>query len=101
MCSRILILSLILSITSPQALADMRELSKENIKGAGGWAYQEPPKAHYTIECSIELNKGLLEGKENVHLKNTTNRLFRELQIKWTSLGNMKVTCKDETVRIF
>ena len=100
MCSRILILSLILSIASPEALADMRESSEENIKRAGRWAYQDPPKAHYTIECSIEPNKGLLEGTENIHLKNTTNRLFRELQIKWTSPGNMKVTCRRETVRI-
>lgn len=100
MCSRIFILSLILSIASPQALADLRELSEENIKRAGRWAYQDPPKAHYTIECSIEPNKGLLEGTENIHLKNTTNTLFRELQIKWISPGNMEVSCRSETVRI-
>jgi hypothetical protein len=100
MCSRIFILSLILSIASLEALADMRELSGENIKRAGGRVQHPPPKAHYTIECSIDPNKGLLEGTENIHLKNTTNALLCELQVKWTSFGNMKVRCRGETVRI-
>jgi hypothetical protein len=100
MCSRILILSLILSITSPEAPADMRESSQENIKRAGRWAYQDPPKAHYTIECSIEPNKGLLEGTENIRLKNTTKALLRELQIKRNSHSDMEVRCRGETIRI-
>ncbi|KPL24421.1 MAG: hypothetical protein AMJ75_03715 [Phycisphaerae bacterium SM1_79] len=100
MCSEILILSLILSIASPEALANLSELSDENIKLAGGLAYQDSIQAHYTIECSIEPNKGLLEGTENIRLKNTTNALFRELQIKWSSLGKLKISCRGETVRI-
>ena len=100
MPSRILLLSLILSIASPQALADMRESSEENINCAGGRLYQEPPKAHYTIECSVDPNKGILDGTENIYLKNTTNALLRELQIKWTSYRRMGISCRGKTVRI-
>ena len=100
MPSRILLLSLILSIASPQALADMRESSEENINCAGDRLYQESPKAHYTIECSVNPNKGILDGTENIYLKNTTNAPLRELQIKWTSYGYMGISCRGKTVRI-
>ena len=100
MCSRILLLSLILSIASPEARADVRESSEENIKCAAGGLRQKPPKAHYTIECSIDPNQGLLEGTGNIHFENTTEALLRELQIKRTLPGDMEVLCRGETVRI-
>ncbi|NIP23800.1 MAG: hypothetical protein GWN67_01245 [Phycisphaerae bacterium] len=78
----------------------MMDLSEENIKQAGGRVYHNPPKAHYTIECSVDPNKGVLEGTENIHFENTTNSLLRELRIKQTSSGNMEVRCRGETVRI-
>ncbi len=68
MCSRIFILSLILSIASPQVLADLRELSEENIKRAGRWAYQDPPKAQkeelINLVRADEYEKIGLEEKE-------------------------------------
>ena len=66
----------------------MRELSEENIKRAGCWAYQDPPKAHYTIECSIEPNKGLLEGTEIIRFTNTTSQPVRNLALMGPVHGN-------------
>ena len=88
MCSRIFILSLILSIASPQALADLRELSEENIKRAGRWAYQDPPKVLYKIDCSIDTEEGLLKGQEIVRFTNTTSQPVRNLALMGLVHGN-------------
>jgi hypothetical protein len=66
----------------------MRDFSGENTKRAGGLVQQDPPKAHYTIECSIEPNKGLLEGTENIRFTNTTSQSVRNLALMGPVYGN-------------
>ncbi|UCG59839.1 MAG: hypothetical protein JSU70_10025 [Phycisphaerales bacterium] len=100
MCIRIFMLGVILSTASPQTPAALRESPQKDTKYAGRKAHENPPKAHYTIQCSIDPNQGLLEGTESIHFENTTDGSFRALQIEWISLGNMEITCRGQNVRI-
>ena len=52
------ILTLIASIISNQAFAGPTELRSDDTT-RNYWVPQNPPKAHYKIECSIDLTKGL------------------------------------------
>ena len=52
------------------------------------WVPIKPPKAHYKIDCSIDLLKGSIEGKEVIHFKNTASRPINQLVIKWLSEKN-------------
>ena len=66
------------------------------------WVPKEPPKAHYKIDCSIDLLKGNIEGKEVIHFKNTTTRPIGQLAIKWLSEKNqtLEIIVDDKPVSI-
>lgn len=44
---------------------------------------QNPPKAHYTIEAKIDLQKKLVEGTERVSFSNTTKMPLTIIAIDW------------------
>lgn len=64
------------------------------------WVPQKPLKAHYEIDCSIDLTEGLLEGTEIIRFRNTTSRSIYRLAIKWTSLGTMDIKNNDKPVAV-
>ena len=99
-CLSIFVLNSILAIALGQAPARSTESGKEDIKHTGPYLRQSPPNAHYRIECSIDPDRGLLEGRESIYLKNRGDKSLHRLQIKWSSLGQMDITCKGEAVRI-
>ena len=85
-------------ILSVLFIAGSAKIKAHQMIGTGYWVPQTPPNVHYTIKCSIDLTKGVLEGTENIRFKNTTQKPIHRLQIKWDSLGSMEITCKGETV---
>jgi len=93
-------LSFITLIALTQASVGSTELTSGSSIAANYWVPKNPPKAHYKVDCSIDLTKGLLEGTEVIRFKNATSRAIRRLNVKWTSLGSMEITSKDKVVKI-
>jgi tetratricopeptide (TPR) repeat protein len=48
------------------------------------WVPVNPPKSHYRIDVGIDLQKGLIQGKETVALKNHSDRTIGVLALDWT-----------------
>ena len=95
----ILMLILIVSIALLQASAGLTSRS-ENSVPTNYWAAQNPPKAHYKIECSIDLTRGGLEGKEVIRFRNTASEPMSRLAIKWLQQGDqtLEITSNGKTV---
>jgi len=64
------------------------------------WTPQNPPKAHYKIECSIDPANGLLQGTEVISFKNTSSKPMRRLTILWVSDGNLEIISNNDPVPI-
>ena len=47
------------------------------------WVPADPPKCHYTIDARIDLNKGVIEGKQKVTLMNGSNRPIHVVAFEW------------------
>lgn len=94
------LLSLVALIALSQASAGSTELTSGSSIAANYWVPRRPPKAHYTIDCSVDLTKGLLEGTETIRFRNKTSRAIHRLDVKWISLGSMEITSKDKKVKI-
>lgn len=43
----------------------------------------DPPKSHYIIEASIDLEKGMIEGTQTVTLKNDSHKPLSILAVSW------------------
>ena len=61
---------------------------------------QDPPKVYYTIDCSIDLAKGLMEGIEIIHFRNTTSEPMSRFEIRWIPGGNMEITSKGKEIKV-
>jgi hypothetical protein len=94
------ILSLFFSVAAGQGFAGPTKLASGDTAQTDYWVPKKPPKAHYKIDCSIDLSQGLLEGTEIIRFRNTTSRAMHRLEVKWTSLGSMEITSKDKVVKI-
>ncbi|MHC4800261.1 MAG: M1 family aminopeptidase, partial [Planctomycetota bacterium] len=94
------ILSLVFSVAAGQGFAGPTKLASGDTARTDYWVPKKPPKAHYKIDCSIDLSQGLLEGTEIIRFRNTTSRAIHRLEVKWTSLGSMEITSKDKVVKI-
>lgn len=57
----------------------------------GYWVPADPPKCHYLIDARIDLEKGSIEGKEKVVLKNDTDRLMDVLAFDWMISGSHSI----------
>ena len=75
-------------------------LASDQAMRANFWVPKNPPKAHYKIECSIDLAKGLLEGTEVICFRNTTSKPIHRLKILWTSFGSMEITSNERQVAV-
>jgi tetratricopeptide (TPR) repeat protein len=93
------LLALVVSIASVQASAGSTELRSDDTT-RNYWVPQNPPKAHYKIECSIDPVKGLLEGTEVICFRNTTSKPIHRLKILWTSFGSMEITSNKRQVAV-
>ena len=60
----------------------------------GYWVPKNPPRAYYNIDCTIDPTKGLLQGTEVIHFRNTVSRPIYRLAIKWFSLGEQHLEIK-------
>lgn len=47
----------------------------------GFWVPYDPPKCHYRIDARIDLEKGKVEGKETITLKNDSEHPIKVLAV--------------------
>ena len=76
------------------------EVKSEQTSRPEYWAPKNPPKAHYKIECSIDLSKGSIEGVESICFRNSASRPTSRLKINWTSLGNIEIRSNGKAVKV-
>jgi hypothetical protein len=50
---------------------------------SGFWSPVVPPRAQYQIECTFDTTTSLLQGRETVTLRNTTQRPMERLALAW------------------
>ena len=93
-------LSFITLIALPQACAGSTELTGGSSIAANYWVPKKPPKAHYKIECSINLSEGIIRGIERIRFRNPTSRPISRLKINWISLGNMEIRSGGKAAKI-
>ena len=54
----------------------------------GYWVPRQPPRAKYTVDCSLELGEKLcLQGMETIRFVNTTSRPMQTLALTWFRAG--------------
>ena len=80
--------------------ASSRESISADTTRTNYWAPKEPPRAHYTINCSIDPSNGFLEGTEIIRFKNTTSQPMYRLAMKSCSQKNMEITVNGKPVSI-
>ena len=97
----LLAFTLIVLVVSSQSFAVSTELEGGD-NSQNYWAPKNPLKVHYKIECSIDPDKGFLEGKEVISFKNTSSRPIHKLQIEWLSDNErtLKIMSKGKLVSI-
>ncbi|MHC4638152.1 MAG: gluzincin family metallopeptidase, partial [Planctomycetota bacterium] len=81
-------------------VALVTEVKSEQTSRPEYWVPQNPPKAHYKIECSINPAEGLLEGTEIIHFINITSKPMSRFEIRWVPGGNMEITSRDKEIKI-
>lgn len=91
--------ALIISMTSFQSLATSTK-SESGDTPQNYWAPKNPPKAHYKIECSIDLSKGSINGIETISFNNSASKPIYRLKIKWISLGNMQIRSNGKALNV-
>jgi tetratricopeptide (TPR) repeat protein len=66
------------------------------------WVPVDPPKSHYRIDARIDLQKGFIEGKETVTLKNRSDRTMCVLAFDWTISENssIDITAEGKTMTL-
>ena len=69
-------------------LAVSSAVKGEQVAGPDYWVPQNPPKALYKIECSIDKSGQLLEGTELISFKNDTLHPINQLAVKWLRQGD-------------
>lgn len=84
----ILFVSVIFIITA-------RPLAAAEIDAPDFWAPAAPPHAFYTIDCRIDLAKGLISGTEKIEFENNAAVPLRRLALNWALAAgqNVDVTC--------
>jgi hypothetical protein len=55
------------------------------------WVPADPPKSHYRIDARVDPQKGFIEGKETVTLKNHSDRTIGVLAFDWTLSENSSI----------
>lgn len=66
------------------------------------WVPIDPPKSHYRIDAGIDLQKGFIEGKETVTLKNHSDRTMCVLALDWTlsETSSIDITAEGKTLTL-
>lgn len=77
-------------------------IARKHPATSGFWAPLIPPRALYSIECRIEPESGILEGKEIIRFKNTARSQVEFLALDWalTSTQTLKMKIKGVTVPV-
>jgi tetratricopeptide (TPR) repeat protein len=57
----------------------------------GYWVPPDPPKCFYVIDALIDIEKGFIEGKETVTLKNPSDRMMDVLALDWMINGSHSI----------
>jgi len=96
----IFILFLVFSVAAGQGFAGPTKLASGDTAQTDYWVPKKPPKAHYKIDCSIDLSQGLLEGTEVIRFINDTPRPINQLAVKWLRQGGetLDITSKGKGV---
>ncbi len=81
-------------------VSSVTEVKGEQTSRPEYWAPQNPPKAHYKIECSINPANGFLQGTEVISFKNTSSRPMRRVTILWASDGNLEIISNSKPVSV-
>lgn len=66
----------------------------------GYWVPTDPPKCHYIIDAKVDPEKGFIDGKETVFLKNDTDRLIDVLAFDWSISGSHSIDILDSGNRL-
>lgn len=76
--------------------------ARKDLSTSGFWVPMIPPPAHYAIECRIDPESGILEGKEIIRFKNTARSPVEVLALDWalTSAQTLKMKIKGNTVPV-
>jgi tetratricopeptide (TPR) repeat protein len=56
------------------------------------WVSSDPPRCHYLIDARIDLEKGVVEGKETIDLKNTSPRAISIAAFDWRHSSTMPIS---------
>ncbi len=88
-------ISILIFILACPAISKNKEIARINNDDL-----QISPKVYYTIDCSIDLAEGILEGTENIRFKNTTSEPMSRFEIRWIPGGDMEITSKGKEIKI-
>ncbi len=68
----------------------------------GFWVPADPPKCHYIIDARIDPERGVIEGKETIVLRNRSSRAISIIAVDW-SIGpssSIDITAKGRTLTL-